>query len=269
MKEFFLTSTIPYWVVFALVATACVMELLNLRKGAVSKQSVLMVTVLALGGTILELLIYTSVGGNVLWWCTADELGFFARLLRVIPLFLFLAMQLGHVFLYKWFVQQHYGKELSVKSSLISMVALVPICIVMFIVMSIMKVSDTTRDISFYALLALAIVAGTGWAMTKNVKSIGFKDGAIFTGVCFILIIGGVLSILLAIMAIIHLFLTIATVVVVAGGVLYLFSSGISKEFVKSSPSRPVFYDDDCHAHYSTGSRDNANRQIKERKENG
>lgn len=216
MKEFFLTSTIPYWVVFALVATACVMELLNLRKGAVSKQSVLMVTVLALGGTILELLIYTSVGGNVLWWCTADELGF-----------------------------------------------------VMFIVMSIMKVSDTTRDISFYALLALAIVAGTGWAMTKNVKSIGFKDGAIFTGVCFILIIGGVLSILLAIMAIIHLFLTIATVVVVAGGVLYLFSSGISKEFAKSSPSRPVFYDDDCHAHYSTGSRDNANRQIKERKENG
>lgn len=142
MKEFFLTSTIPYWVVFALVATACVMELLNLRKGAVSKQSVLMVTVLALGGTILELLIYTLVGGNVLWWCTADELGFFARLLRVIPLFL-----------------------------------------------------------------------------------------------------------------------TIATVVVVAGGVLYLFSSGISKEFAKSSPSRPVFYDDDCHAHYSTGSLDNANRQ--------
>ena len=115
MKDFLSNSTIPYWIVFGLVTAAGIIALLNMRKKTISKESVRFVTLLALIGTALGLIIYSIMGGSSIWWCTSSDYSFFGKLVRVIPLIIFVGIQLAQVFVYKIFVGQYFQKELSIK----------------------------------------------------------------------------------------------------------------------------------------------------------
>lgn len=76
MKDFLSNSTIPYWIVFGLVTAAGIIALLNMRKKTISKESVRLVTLLALTGTALGLIIYSIMGGSSIWWCTSSDYSF-------------------------------------------------------------------------------------------------------------------------------------------------------------------------------------------------
>lgn len=224
MKEFLLSTTIPYWIVFGLVTAAGVLALINMRKNTVSKSSVQLVTLLALAGTVLGLAIYSVAGGSSIWWCTSKDYSFFGKLLRAIPLIIFVGIQLAQVFVYKTFVEQYFQKELSIKGSFISLIVIVPASFVLYIVLDILGLEKGTRDVIFYIILGIALVAGVGWAMALNVKSIGKKYGSIFTAVTLVMIIGGLMSIVLLINALMALILQVLMVAAVVVAGFYMFT---------------------------------------------
>lgn len=224
MKEFLLSTTIPYWIVFGLVTAAGVLALINMRKNTVSKSSVQLVTLLALAGTILGLAIYSVAGGSSIWWCTSKDYSFFGKLLRAIPLIIFVGIQLAQVFVYKTFVEQYFQKELSIKGSFISLIVIVPASFVLYIVLDILGLEKGTRDLIFYIILGIALIAGVGWAMALNVKSIGKKYGSIFTAVTLVMIIGGLMSIVLLINALMALILQVLMVAAVVVAGFYMFT---------------------------------------------
>ena len=224
MKEFLLSTTIPYWIVFGLVTAAGVLALINMRKITVSKSSVQLVTLLALAGTVLGLAIYSVAGGSSIWWCTSKDYSFFGKLLRAIPLIIFVGIQLAQVFVYKTFVEQYFQKELSIKGSFISLIVIVPASFVLYIVLDILGLEKGTRDLIFYIILGIALIAGVGWAMALNVKSIGKKYGSIFTAVTLVMIIGGLMSIVLLINALMALILQVLMVAAVVVAGFYMFT---------------------------------------------
>lgn len=224
MKEFLLSTTIPYWIVFGLVTAAGVLALINMRKNTVSKSSVQLVTLLALAGTVLGLAIYSVAGGSSIWWCTSKDYSFFGKLLRAIPLIIFVGIQLAQVFIYKTFVEQYFQKELSIKGSFISLIVIVPASFVLYIVLDILGLEKGTRDLIFYIILGIALIAGVGWAMALNVKSIGKKYGSIFTAVTLVMIIGGLMSIVLLINALMALILQVLMVAAVVVAGFYMFT---------------------------------------------
>lgn len=224
MKEFLLSTTIPYWIVFGLVTAAGVLALINMRKNTVSKSSVQLVTLLALAGTVLGLAIYSVAGGSSIWWCTSKDYSFFGKLLRAIPLIIFVGIQLAQVFVYKTFVEQYFQKELSIKGSFISLIVIVPASFVLYIVLDILGLEKGTRDLIFYIILGIALIAGVGWAMALNVKSIGKKYGSIFTAVTLVMIIGGLMSIVLLINALMALILQVLMVAAVVVAAYYTFT---------------------------------------------
>ena len=59
MKDFLLTSTLPYWIVFTLMAAAGFIAIVNMRKKSISRLSVQLVTFLAIVGTVFGLVIYS------------------------------------------------------------------------------------------------------------------------------------------------------------------------------------------------------------------
>lgn len=224
MKEFLLSTTIPYWIVFGLVTAAGVLALINMRKNTVSKSSVQLVTLLALAGTVLGLTIYSVAGGSSIWWCTSKDYSFFGKLLRAIPLIIFVGIQLAQVFVYKTFVEQYFQKELSIKGSFISLIVIVPASFILYIVLDILGLEKGTRDLIFYIILGIALIAGVGWAMALNVKSIGKKYGSIFTAVTLVMIIGGLMSIVLLINALMALILQVLMVAAVVVAGFYMFT---------------------------------------------
>lgn len=228
MKELLLSSTLPYWVVFAIITTAGVLGLLKMHKHEVSKQTVLTVTALAITGTILELVIYDVAKGSSLWWCTSSEYGFFSKLLRSIPLFIFVAIQVAQVFVYRLLVEQYYQKELSISGSFISLIVIIPAAIVLYIMLDLFGMGETTRNIVFYTIITVGLAIGVGWAMTKNVKAIGMKPGVIFTATTIVMIIGGLVSLMILLIAILELILQILSVVAVAGFGFYMLRNVFS-----------------------------------------
>ena len=146
MKDFLSNSTIPYWIVFGLVTAAGIIALLNMRKKTISKESVRLVTLLALTGTALGLIIYSIMGGSSIWWCTSSDYSFFGKLVRVIPLIIFVGIQLAQVFVYKIFVGQYFQKELSIKGSFISLIIIVPATIFLYIILDLFGMGQGMKD---------------------------------------------------------------------------------------------------------------------------
>ena len=83
MKEFLMSTTLPFWLVFIIVAAAFGATLLHMKGGAKSRTLLLAAGGCMLAATVLEIAIYSVLGGNSLWWCTSDKYGFWAKLLRL------------------------------------------------------------------------------------------------------------------------------------------------------------------------------------------
>lgn len=228
MKDFLSSSTIPYWIVFGLVTAAGIIALLNMHKNNISKESVRLVTLLALTGTILGLIIYSVMGGGSIWWCTSSKYSFFGKLVRVIPLIIFVGIQLTQVFIYKIFVGLYFQKELSIKGSFLSLIVIVPASIFLYIILDLFGMGQGIRNAIFYIIICLSLIAGTGWAMTHNVRSIGKKYGMIFTAVTLIMIIGGLMSLMLLITALITLIVQVLTIVILTASIFYALSKVMS-----------------------------------------
>lgn len=125
MKEFFMTSAIPYWLLFLItvipVGYSAFVTFRSDNDARISRNTMLTISGLLLASALSVILFYIMLGGNALWWVTGKEIGFWSKLLRVIPLSIFLLLQGAAPFAYKIFMEKYFHCDsLSVKSQFIS-----------------------------------------------------------------------------------------------------------------------------------------------------
>lgn len=137
MKEFLTSSTLPFWFVFIIVAAAFGLTLLYMKGGSKSSKLLFASAGCMLAATILEIVIYSVLGGNSMWWCTSDKYGFFMKLVRLIPFALFIAFQILQVFFFKGAVEEHIGKKLAIKSTFICLILTFPVALVLSIILGV------------------------------------------------------------------------------------------------------------------------------------
>lgn len=264
MKEFLMSTTLPFWLVFIIVAAAFAATLLYMKSETKPRTLLMTAAGCMLAATILEIVIYAVLGGNSLWWCTSDKYGFFSKLLRLVPFALFVAFQILQVYFFKGAVEEHIGKELSMKSTFICLLLTFPVALVVSIVFDMIGFTGTAGTVVMHIIFWGLVLGGIGWALMRNVRSAGWRQGAVFTAFSVVCVVAVCLAIFLFIVALLELFLQLLMVAAVIVGGLYMFGI-MSKEASKQQPQQ-VFYDNDGGLHYTTTSRDNANRKIAERK---
>ncbi|CCY66324.1 unknown [Prevotella sp. CAG:1124] len=266
MKEFLMSTTLPFWLVFIIVAAAFATTFLYMKSETKSRTLLFASAGCMLAATVLEIAIYAVLGGNSMWWCTSDEYGFWSKLVRLIPFALFIAMQILQVFFFKGAVEEHIGKELAIKSTFICLILTFPVALVLSIILGVAGVSNETLNVVVSIVFFALVLGGIGWALMRNVRTAGWRQGAAFTAFSVICVVAVCLAVFLFIVALIELFLQIltASVIVIAGIYAYsLMSKGQQVEQPKM-----MFRDKDGHLHVDSISRDNADKKIDERREN-
>lgn len=260
-----MSTTLPFWLVFIIVAAAFATTFLYMKSETKSRTLLFASAGCMLAATVLEIAIYAVLGGNSMWWCTSDEYGFWAKLVRLIPFALFIAMQILQVFFFKGAVEEHIGKELAIKSTFICLILTFPVALVP-IIQGVAGVSNETLNVVVSIVFFALVLGGIGWALMRNVRTAGWRQGAAFTAFSVICVVAVCLAVFLFIVALIELFLQIltASVIVIAGIYAYsLMSKGQQVEQPKM-----MFRDKDGHLHVDSISRDNADKKIDERREN-
>lgn len=272
MREWLLTSTLPYWLVFlmVLVSTGICVVATSVMKAQGNKLLsfgvVVAVTALIVVGVACEWAIYLSVKNECLWWIEAKEIGFFSRLFRAIPLFLFLTAQIVQIKLYKGFVEKYLQKDgLNVRGIIRSTVYLFPAMFVLYMLLDLFGMGKPMRDYVFYACFIVGLIAGMGRSLADNIATAGVRRGVVFSVVAIVIMSGAVVSVMLLSNVVLTLFfqlLVYAAFVLLMMQVVPAMNSQISMSHTVSN----FFRDDDGHIHSSTHDRDVANIKIKESK---
>lgn len=275
MEVIFLSSIIPYILVFGAMVVAMVLCFryrapltadpdgngTEMPGRTVTKQLMYAVSGHCIFIALFEIVAYLTVGTECIWWCTGKELGFFAKLLRAVPLILFLACQLLQILFYKQFMENYLKKDLSVKPTAIGFLCVLPLCIILYIVLSCIDVTPPVRDMIFYVALGVLMVVAIGISLFRNIKMCGPRTGLIFTSVTSILLWAALISLLLFVAAIIQLLFQ--TLIIVVG--LYFAKSvfkGFNNQMIYTSSQKTVYRDMNGDLHYTRFGAEQANEKI-------
>lgn len=224
MKEFFMTSAIPYWLLFIItvisVGYSAYVAFRSDDDTRISSNTMFAVSGLLLASALSVILFYSTLGGNALWWVTGKEIGFWSKLLRVIPLLLFLLLQGAAPFAYKIFMERYFRCDsLSVKSQFISLVVIVPIAIIISIFFN-----APTRNLVFYIIAGVGLITAAIYSATQNIGSVGAKAGLIYTITSFVLCAATLVTLLYFIVAFISLIVEMLPVIAIIIGICVIFS---------------------------------------------
>lgn len=267
MKEFLTTSAIPYWVIFilSLVANGLCFMLTSREetKGKPSKTTMLWISGAMLVAALCIIAIYAAVGGNALWWIHDEEVGYFSRVLLVIPLIVFLAAEVLSPFLYKSFMQTYFGVEdLSVKPQFISLVVIIPAALILVYALGSLFMGPTARDIAFYTIVGVGLVGAIIYSLRKNVITAGSKGGVIYTVTSFILCAAALLSLLYFVIAIFSLILELLPIVAIAIGGYIIFGKSYGNAVMRRD-NEGNYIANDGSKYSSASARDARDSQIR------
>lgn len=273
MKEFLLTSTLPYWFVFLLVVAGFVAVFFQGSKG---RAALIVAAGCMLAATILEVAIYAIVGNDCLWWSLSKEYGFWEKLFRLLPFAVFVVFQIGQIFVFKGVLEEVMGKQLSMKTLFICFVLTFPIVFIISLGADIFGASDETKNTVSSVVFWLLIAAGVGWSLVRNVRSVGLRRGVIFTVFSAVCVVSACLAVFLLIIALFNIFFQVLVTVSAIAAIFFILTNGMSKgNSIVDALAHPkdsekmIFFDDDGKRHYSSSARDSANRKIAERKNGG
>lgn len=273
MKEFLLTSTLPYWFVFLLVVAGFVAVFFQGSKG---RAALIVAAGCMLAATILEVVIYAIVGNDCLWWSLSKEYGFWENLFRLLPFAVFVVFQIGQIFVFKGVLEEVMGKQLSMKTLFICFVLTFPIVFIISLGADIFGASDETKNTVSTVVFWLLIAAGVGWSLVRNVRSVGLRRGVIFTVFSAVCVVSACLAVFLLIIALFTLFLQVLITVAAIAAIFFIFTNGMGKgssvadALAHPKKSEPkIYFDEDGNQHSNAAARESANRKIAERKNGG
>lgn len=272
-----MTSTVPYWLLLILTILTSLAYLTawkyhkeaDSQKHApeISYNKMIIVSGMAVFTAFAIVLIYSIVGGDALWWVTGQNLGFLAKLIRFIPLFIFLVLQAAAPFGYKYFMEAFLkDKDLSVKNQFIALVVIVPVAVIIFMILH-SFMSETASRIIFYILTICAIAGTFFYSLKKNIATTDKKFGLIYTVTSTLLCIATLFTVLYFIVALISLILQLMTVIAICAGITIVFGKGFSNEMTRETPIGK-FIAEDGSRHQSQTSCDFRNQSVQKTKEN-
>lgn len=268
MKELFLTSTIPYWILFILSLGSvgfCFWTILDQDRlpsdQRLSAKAMYSVSGVMLFVSVCLILIYAFVNG-ALWWLAPEGSSYFSILLHTLILLVFLISQGVAPFVYKRYMEEYFGCSLTIKSQFISLVVVVPVALIVFMLIGQLFMEEQTRNLWFYIVAGTGIVAAAVYSFWSNSKSIGKGGGILYTVTTFVLCVGTLITLLVFIVAVFTAFAAMAPLVASIFAIWFLFGSSFSKMMTSGTPSQNHYYADDGSLHYTSGQRDARNAQI-------
>lgn len=240
MNEFFLTSTIPYWILFILTMGSVGFCLFTIFKKdeltsdvLLSKKAMYIVSGVMLFVPICLILIYAFVRG-ALWWLAPEGSSYLSIILRTLVLLVFLIFQGLAPFVYKRYMEEYFGCPLSIKSQFISLVVVVPVALLVFMLFGQLFMEEQDRNLWFYIVAGTGIAASAVYSFWRNSKSVGAGAGILYTVTTFVLCVGTLLSLLFFIVALFSAFSAMAPLVACLFAVWFLFGSSFSKVMLKA-----------------------------------
>lgn len=273
MKEFLMTSTIPYWLLFIACIASIGYGFLVMKKssdndGKITEKQMLTVSGLVLCVALAVIGIYSCAGGNALWWITNKELGFWGKFIRLIPLLIFLILQAAVPFAYNFFMECYFGvKNLTVKTQFISLAVIIPAAIIIVYVIGGFFMKQAMQTIVFYIITGVGIGGAALFSVYKNSSEVGFKQGLIYTITSFVLCAATLNCLLYFIVALIHLILEILPVIATIIGIAIIFGKSYGNA-VQRKDNDGNYIASDGSKHSSAGARDYRDAQINSNRQN-
>ncbi len=272
MKEFFLTTTIPCWIIFILSLCSvgfCFWSVFDREKLSddkkISKKAMYSISGLMLFVAISLILIYIYLGGHVLWWLVPEGASYLEILLHTFILLLFLIVQGIAPFAYKLYMEDYFGgRRLSIKIQFISLVVVVPIALILFMAIGQFFLDEKARNLWFYIVSSTGIAIAALYSFWSNSKSIGKGVGAIYTVTSFVLCVGTLITLLYFMVALFAAFMEMLPLVGTIIAISILFGKNFSSIMMSTSSSGPHYYRADDGTNFTSMSdRDNHNAQIR------
>lgn len=205
-------TLIPYFIILAiLVAVGVMLLLLQMVKRFKPLESklVLWIPIGLFAASLMELIGFITLGDDFIWWCDVDRQGFWSAFITMMPFMLALLIQLGSGVIYKRYQEKKNAVELSWRSVFIGITG-VPVAIVLLIVLAIFGMKDpVVQDIVATILIIGSLAAGFLYALAKNRKALGHKNGLFFTLFSFIYAAGAIIALIFLIVIILKLILIV------------------------------------------------------------
>lgn len=272
MKEFFTTSAIPYWVLFiiAVAANAVCFRVASRAEdtGKPSRKTMLWISGAMILVALSIIVLYATLGGNALWWIHDKEIGYFSRVLLVLPLIVFLAAEVLSPFLYKLFMQSYFEVEnLSIKPQFISLVIIIPVALILIYAIGSLFMGPVARDIAFYAIVGAGLIGAIFYSLRKNIVSVGSKGGVIYTVTSFILCAASLLSVLYFFVALFSLILELLPVIAIIVGICIIFGKSFGNAVMRRDNDGNYIANDGS-KYSSASARDSRDSQIRAQRNN-
>lgn len=266
-------TLIPYYIILAiLLAVGVMLLLLQMVKKFASLESTLLLWI-PIGlfvASLLELIGYFTLGDDFIWWCSVDRQGFWPAFITMLPFMLALVIQLGSGVLYKRYQEKKYDVKLSWRSIFIG-IGGVPVAIVVLIILAICGMKNpVVQDVVATILILASLAVGFMYALTKNRKVLGNRNGLFFTVFSFVYAAGAVIALIFLAVIIVKLILIVLMWLLVIAGcifaVAFLSSSDSGSSGGGSSSSTTYWEDADGNRHTNEADAKAANKRIAERK---
>lgn len=267
-------TLIPYYIILAiLLAVGVMLLLLQMVKKFASLESTLLLWI-PIGlfvASLLELIGYFTLGDDFIWWCSVDRQGFWPAFITMLPFMLALVIQLGSGVLYKRYQEKKYDVKLSWRSIFIG-IGGVPVAIVVLIILAICGMKNpVVQDVVATILILASLAVGFMYALTKNRKVLGNRNGLFFTVFSFVYAAGAVIALIFLAVIIVKLILIVLMWLLVIAGcifaVAFLSSSDSGSSGGGSSSTTVTYWEDaDGNRHTNEADAKAANKRIAERK---
>lgn len=266
-------TLVPYYIILAILLAVGVMLLMLQmvkRYKALESTLLLWIPIGLLAASLLELVGFFTLGSDFIWWCSVDRQGFWSAFTSMLPFMLALVIQLGSGVLYKRYQEKKYEVELSWRSIFIG-IAGVPVALVILIILAICGMKNpVVQDVVATILILVSLVIGFLYALFKNRKMLGNRNGLFFTLFSFVYAAGAVIALIFLAVIIFKLILIVLMWLLLIAGCIFamafLSSSDSGSSGGGSSSSTTYWEDADGNRHTNEADAQAANKRIAERK---
>lgn len=145
--------------------------------------------------SIIEVIGYKVLGGDMFWWCDNDRYGFFGSLFRVIPFGAVVALQFYTFKMFETLIfadvpAEEKGK-LSLKPAMVSLAACLPVLIAYAMIVQLwLGWQGMVSDAIMFILFLGTLVSGIAISVKKNAEALGAGKGLIVTIFTVIYLVG-------------------------------------------------------------------------------
>lgn len=145
--------------------------------------------------SIIEVIGYKVLGGDMFWWCDNDRYGFFGSLFRVIPFGAVVALQFYTFKMFETLIfadvpAEEKGK-LSLKPAMVSLAACLPVLIAYAMIVQLwLGWQGMVSDAIMFILFVGTLVSGIAISVKKNAEALGAGKGLIVTIFSVIYLVG-------------------------------------------------------------------------------